>query len=100
MGDGADSTEMFHILFDGSVTDRSGWVAMGGQSETLGTFLGEKYPKKMPDLGTALKLGHQALLSAEDRDLTAENMEVAVLDRTLSRRKFRRLSDTEVKKLL
>ena len=100
VGDGAESNEMFHILFDGSVTDRQGWVAMGGQSDTLGTYLGERYPKTTPDLATALKLGHQALLGVEERDLPAENLEVAVLDRTLARRKFRRLSDDEVKKLI
>ncbi len=100
VGDAAEANEMFHILFDGSVTDRTGWVAMGGQSDTLGTFLGERYPKKAPDLGTALKLGHQALLGVEERDLPAENLEVAMLDRTLARRKFRRLSDDEVKKLI
>lgn len=100
VGDGTGETELFHILYDGSVTDRSGWVAMGGQSEALGTHLETNYPKKLTDLKTAVKLGHDALVTVEGRDMPAEVLEVAVLDRDRTRRKFRRLFEEEVKTLL
>jgi proteasome alpha subunit len=96
VGEGNDDNELFHILFDGSVTDRRGWVAMGGQSDALGTYLEEHYPDSPPDTSAAVKLGHDALKQVEGRDMPAGNLEVAVLDRNRPRRKFRRLSDPEV----
>ena len=101
VGDRTETNELFHILYDGSVTDRQGWVAMGGQAEALGTYLKDKYPtKKEPDLQAGLKLGHDALVSGEGREPTPAGLEVAVLDRTRSRRKFRRLTNEELKGLL
>ena len=100
VGDRTETNELFHILYDGSVTDRQGWVAMGGQAEALGTYLGDKYPKKEPDLKAGLKLGHDALVSVEGREPTPDGLEVAVLDRTRARRKFRRLTNEELKGLL
>ena len=100
VGETTESNELFHILFDGSVTDRQGWVAMGGQADALGTYLNDKYPKKVPDFASALKLGHEALESVEGHKITAENMEAAVLDRTRARRKFKRFSAAELKSSL
>ncbi len=100
VGESTPTNELFHILYDGSVTDRQGWVAMGGQAEALGTYLKDKYPKKDPDLKAGLKLGHDALVSVEGREPTPDGLEVAVLDRTRSRRKFRRLTNEELKSLL
>ncbi|MEA2508014.1 MAG: proteasome alpha subunit [Actinomycetota bacterium] len=96
VGDRTETNELFHILFDGSVTDRTGWVAMGGQSEALGTYLGEKYPKKAPNFAAAIKLGNESLNSVEGREMPPESLEVGVLDRTLGRRKFRRLDNAEL----
>src|SRR5918999_1705166 len=61
-GHSTETNELFHILYDGSVTDRQGFLAMGGQAEALGTYLKDKYPAypKVPDLPTALKMGHDA----------------------------------------
>ena len=100
VGDSTETNELFHILYDGSVTDRQGWVAMGGQAEALGTYLKDKFPKKQPDLKAGLKLGHDALVSVEGREATPANLEVAVLDRTRTRRKFRRLTLDEIKGLI
>src|SRR4029079_14415991 len=38
-GERADGNELFHILFDGSVTDEHGCVGIGGRSEELGEKL-------------------------------------------------------------
>ncbi len=99
VGETPETNELFHILYDGSVTDRQGWVAMGGQAEALGTYLKDKYPKKSLSLTAAMKLGNDALRSIEGRDLPAESLEVATLDRTRGRRKFSRLSQAEITKL-
>jgi proteasome alpha subunit len=100
VGDTTAQNELFHILFDGSVTDRTGFVAMGGQADALLTFLKDKYPKKTPSPAAALKLGVDALKTVEGSDVGADALEVAVLDRTRSRRKFRRLDESELAKLL
>jgi proteasome alpha subunit len=104
VGEKTSNNELFHILYDGSVTDRTGWVAMGGAAERLGSMLEERYPdaypNELPDLGAAVSLGHDALAAAEERELVAEGLEVAVLDRTRARRKFRRLNTEEVRPLL
>jgi len=100
VGDTTPENELFHILFDGSVTDRTGWVAMGGQADALGTFFTDKYPKKTPSSKDALKLGVDALKTVEGTDVGADALEVAVLDRTRTRRKFSRLQESELAKLL
>jgi proteasome alpha subunit len=96
VGDTHEQNELFHILYDGSVSDRQGWVAMGGQSEALGTYFGQHYPKKLPALAASVKLGHDALVAVEGRTIPPESLEGAVLDRTRSRRKFRRLTADEI----
>jgi proteasome alpha subunit len=100
VGDRTETNELFHILFDGSVTDRTGWVAMGGQSEALGAYLADKYPKKAPNFVDAIKLGNDSLNAVEGREMPPESLEVGVLDRTLGRRKFRRLDNTELVELV
>ncbi|MDQ4142735.1 MAG: proteasome subunit alpha [Actinomycetota bacterium] len=104
VGETTETNELFHILFDGSVTDRTGWVAMGGQADALNTHLegkySKKYPNEVPDLGGGVKLAHEALKTVEDAELPVERLEVAVLDRTRGRRKFQRLKAEAISALL
>ncbi|MDP9226218.1 MAG: proteasome subunit alpha [Actinomycetota bacterium] len=100
VGDRTETNELFHILFDGSVTDRTGWVAMGGQAEALGTHLAANYPGQAPSFDAAVTLGNHALSSVEGRGVAPGSLEVAVLDRTLGRRKFRRLDNRELAALV
>jgi len=101
VGEKTSQNEIFHILYDGSVTDRERWVAMGGQAETIEAYLKEHYPPnfpdEMPDYSGAFDLAMAALRAAGERELTAETVESAVLDRTRTRRKFRRLSEEELR---
>src|SRR6184192_4873555 len=43
VGERPEDNELFHILFDGSVADQSGYVGMGGRSEDLNARLREAY---------------------------------------------------------
>jgi proteasome alpha subunit len=99
VGASTNENELFHILYDGSVTDRQGWVAMGGQSDQLGNALKERYPADAPSLEEAFKLGLDILTAVENRSMPPENLEVAVLDRTRGRRKFRRLTVAQIEAL-
>ena len=104
VGDRTEHNELFHILYDGSVTDRTAWVAMGGQSDALNQFLEGQYPKgypgDVPSLGDAVKMARDALKAVEEAEASPERLEVAVLDRNLARRKFRRLKSEELTPLL
>jgi proteasome alpha subunit len=92
---------LYHVLFDGSVTDEHGYVAIGGSSEDLMGTLKEKYQPDW-DLATAVKTAVQVLgTTPETRTIAPEAVEAGVLDRTRTqRRKFRRLEDTEIASIL
>jgi proteasome alpha subunit len=99
VGETPAENELFHILFDGSVADESGFVGMGGRSDELNTALKDAYHENL-SLDEAVRLAVKALSETEERALDAENLEAAVLDRTRQRRKFRRLSDEDVTAIL
>jgi proteasome alpha subunit len=92
--------ELYHVLFDGSVTDEHGFVGIGGHAETLSRALEGSYQQGW-DLGTAVRQAVQALSSAEQRQIEPASIEAGVLDRTRTqRRKFRRLGADEVSRIL
>ncbi|HEY1330800.1 MAG TPA: proteasome subunit alpha [Actinomycetota bacterium] len=96
VGDEPSETSLFHILFDGSVADEEGFVAMGGQSEELTEKLQAAYRSGQPR-DAALRIAVEALSSAEDgHAVDPARLEVAVLDRSRGRRKFHRVGADEV----
>jgi len=99
VGPSQDGDEMYRVLYDGSLQDEQGVVAMGGHAEALMQSLSDGYQTGL-DLQGALRLSWQALAAADpERPLRAEGLEVALLDRSRPRRAFRRLSDEEVEAL-
>jgi proteasome alpha subunit len=99
VGDRPEESELFHILFDGSVTDEQGCVAMGGRSEDLSARLKSAYREGLSQQ-EAVQMAVRALSEVEERPVETVNVEAALLDRTRGRRKFRRLADTEVAGIL
>jgi proteasome alpha subunit len=92
--------ELYHVVFDGSVSDEHGYVAIGGHAEELTTALRSAYAGGW-DLSTAVREGVKAISSAEGRQLEPGSIEAGVLDRTRAqRRRFRRLADDEVARVL
>ena len=89
VGNGTKS-EMYHILYDGTIEDEKNYAAMGGQSDELRRFLKDHYRESMT-LAESLQLAVRALNATQNKTLTERDLEVAVLDRTKTRRKFRRL---------
>jgi proteasome alpha subunit len=96
-GETGDGCAIYHILFDGSVTDENGFVAVGGHAEELTEALKDRYAAGW-DLPTSVRTAVQALgTTPEPREIPPEQIEAAVLDRTRpQRRKFRRLAPDEV----
>ena len=82
--------EIYHILYDGTIEDERNYAAMGGQSDEIRRFLKDHHKEGMP-LNEALQLGVRALTVTQNKTLTEKDLEVAVLDRTKARRKFRRI---------
>ncbi len=89
---------MFHLLYDGTVVDEQGFTVLGGDSETIGGRLKEGYKPGQP-LASVVKLASKAI-SGPDRVLGEPELEVAVLERALDGRTFRRIEDEELVALL
>jgi len=99
VGEDGDPAELYHVTFDGVVTDQQSFAAVGGQSEALSTFLSQRY-EPTPVLDVAVRLGVEALRNVGNSELPVAQVEAAVLDRTLPRRKFRRLEASELEAAL
>src|SRR6266851_327684 len=82
--------EIYHILYDGTIEDEKNYAAMGGQADEIRRFLKEHYQDAM-SLEDAVQLGVRALNVTQNKTLGARDLEVAVLDATKARRKFRRI---------
>jgi proteasome alpha subunit len=97
--------QIYRLTYDGSVADEQGFVAMGGQSDTITSNLREHH---QPDasLSDAVRVALAALQAGVtpggngDRTLTADSLEVAVLDRTRPRRLFKRVVGGQLEQLL
>jgi proteasome alpha subunit len=93
---GATSAEdqIYRLLFDGSVGDEQGFVAMGGSADAIAASLAVHWRNSWT-LQEAVR-GAVELLAEhgddEPRHLDASHLEVAVLDRTRPRRAFQRLT--------
>lgn len=94
----ADGNRLFHIRYDGSVTDEDGFAALGGEADAIRERLLEGHSADM-ELGAALKLASSAL-SGPDRTIENDQLEVAVLDRQDDGRCFHRLENGEITTLL
>jgi proteasome alpha subunit len=104
VGDSPEEDELYRLTYDGSVGDEPGYVAMGGQSESITANLKEKY-NRSGSLHQALALAVSALASVggengKKRSLTSKQLEVAVLDRSAAGRAFRRVVGTRLETLL
>lgn len=98
VGDAPEHDQLFHILYDGTVSTDSGFAVMGGDSEALGERMQAAYVEGW-NLQTALKALVDTL-KGPDRELPVEDLEVAVLDRAVVGRTFRRLTDPQIAELL
>jgi proteasome alpha subunit len=92
--DGGPSA-LYHVIYDGTVTDRKGYLAIGGLSDELDAALRRGYGEGL-ELDAALSLAVQVLRSADQAGDNTSRLEVAVLERGAARRAFRRLSSDDV----
>ena len=102
VGKTEEDDEIYRITFDGSVADEHGFVVMGGQADQVAGVLKEQYTDGMT-LAAAFNLAIAALAGPGNGDraeLTAAQLEVALLDRGRPHRAFRRLTGPRLEALL
>jgi proteasome alpha subunit len=103
VGPSADDDQVYRLTYDGSVADEHGFVAMGGGAEQIEAALEEEWRPGM-HLAEALALAIRLLGAdpggGQPRELTPEQLEVAVLDRHRPRRRFRRVQGALLDRLL
>jgi len=106
-----DSDQIYRISWDGSVSDEPGFVAFGGQADQVAAVLKEGFSDGMSlteALGAALAAlaapaaaaGTAAAGNGAQPELTAANLEVAILDRARAHRTFRRLHGPRLEELI
>jgi proteasome alpha subunit len=102
VGKTADDDQLYRITFDGSVADERGFVVIGGQAEQVAAVLKDQYRDGMT-LEGAFTVAIAALGSQSNGDrpeVTATQLEVALLDRARPHRTFRRLTGARLEGLL
>lgn len=102
VGETVEDDQLYRLTFDGSVTDEHGYVGIGGTAEAVTRALADGW---RPDLTVpeALHLSVEALGRSrpEGSDgVPHEHLEVALLDRSLRGRRFRRLPAPVLHRLL
>jgi len=106
-----DGDQIYRISWDGSVSDEPGFVAFGGQADQVAGALKERFSDGMSlteALGAALAALAAPAAAASGAnasngsqpELTAANLEVAILDRARAHRTFRRLQGPRLEELI
>jgi len=104
VGPSADDDQLYRLSYDGTIVDEPQFLVMGGQAEQLTGELKNAYAAGAPQrdaIGIAVDaLGKVGGTDGQSRSLPASQLEVAVLDRTRGKRKFRRIAGGELTALL
>jgi proteasome alpha subunit len=98
LGSGSRPNQLYHIAYEGTITDEDRYAVLGGETEVIAQRLEEQWREGW-DLPDALRAAVGAL-AGPDRTLGESDLEVAVLAQANGRRAFRRLMDAELESLL
>lgn len=96
---GRPGSSIFHILYDGSITDRQRFASIGGQTKEVESYLAEHYREGL-SLSEALKLSRDTISHVEKRSIASNQFEVALLESKVEERAFRRLPVEETRRIL
>ncbi|WP_432874587.1 proteasome subunit alpha [Kribbella sp. CA-245084] len=102
IGAAPSDDQVYRLTYDGSIADVQGYAVMGGPADQVADYIGEHYSEGI-SLAGALRLAVDALGhdGTEVRQLTPDQLEVAVLDRTRTQvRKFKRISEATLASIL
>ena len=102
VGDSPEQDQIYRLTYDGQVADEHGFAVMGGDAEAVAGHMREHYTEGTR-LEDAVRVAVDALSNGggEPKKIAAEDLEVAVLDRTRSQqRKFKRLRADRLREIL
>ncbi len=114
-----DDDQIYRISWDGSVSDEPGFVAFGGQADQVSAALKEAFsdnmsltealgaaltaltaPASAPPAASGAAAASSTAANGAPAELTAAQLEVAILDRARAHRTFRRLQGPRLEELL
>jgi proteasome alpha subunit len=98
LGNGMRGPQLYHIAYEGTITDEDRYAVLGGETEAIAQRLEEQWSERWT-LAEALRAAVGAL-AGPDRTLGPSELEVAVLAEDTGRRAFRRLMTAELDTLL
>jgi proteasome alpha subunit len=98
LGAGSQPHQLYHIAYEGTITDEDRYAVLGGETEAIAQRFEERWAEGWT-LPEALQ-GAVASLSGPDQVLGGSDLEVAVLAEGNGRRAFKRLVDAELEALL
>src|SRR5580698_3827880 len=98
LGDDGKPDQLYHIAYEGTITDEDHYTVLGGDAETITERMSAAWQDNW-DLSSALQATVQAL-GGPERTLGPGDLEVATLSRQNGRRTFRRITDDELVTLL
>jgi proteasome alpha subunit len=99
VADATEDDEIYRISFDGSIAAEGDFAVVGGDSDRVVAFLARHF-SGVGALGPSLALCKQALEEGGNGTLGAADLEVALIDRSVRGRAFRRLPTQQVESLL
>lgn len=103
VGPAPEDDQIYRLPHDGSIVDEHGSLAVGGNSDQINTYLEQRHRDDMT-LAEAVRLGKESLArdnNGGERELTADQLEVALLDRgRVQQRKFKRVLGRQLERLL
>ena len=98
LGNGENPNQLYHIAYEGTITDEDRFAVLGGDAETITERVAAAWQADW-DMAAAIKAATQAL-AGPDRTLAAGDLEVATLSRGNGRRTFQRIEEEELAQLL
>lgn len=98
VGISAQSDCMYHISFDGTVSDEKAFCVLGGDDASITARL-QASSASESTLKSSIQRAAIAL-AGPDRTLSADDLEVAILSRTSQRRCFSRVTDADISEML
>jgi proteasome alpha subunit len=92
--EGGTHDQLYHILYDGTVMDEDKFSVLGGEADAITERIEATWREGLT-LGEGIGVS-VAALAGEERTLSADDLEVAILGRTHGRRAFRRIEGDEL----
>jgi proteasome alpha subunit len=104
VGTAPEDDQIYRLTPDGSVVDEHNSVVVGGNADSIGTYLSQRHRPGL-NLAEAIKVAVDSLArdpnGGTPRTITHEQLEVALLDRGRpQKRKFKRILGAQLSRLL